>query len=86
MADHADHWIKIGGMSLGISQTRLDIIKANYPEVDVGKCLIEMLAEWLRNSPTPTWADVVKAIYLTDPSAAITVAKTLKGILHAFIN
>ena len=81
MVDQADHWNRIGGVSLGISQSKLDIIRANYPEGDVGKCLIEMLAEWLKNSRgTPTWREVVKAICSTDPRAAEEVAKKLKGI------
>ena len=82
MVDQADHWMRIGGMSLKISQPRLDIIKANHPEVDVGKCLIEMLDEWLRNSRKPTWAAVVEAIHSVDEKAAVKVAEQLQGILH----
>lgn len=80
MVDQADHWIKIGEMSLGIKRHKLNIIMKD--SADVGNCLIEMLAEWLRNNPTPTWTDVVKAICSVDQKAAANVAQKLKGILY----
>ena len=60
LAGLADKWHLIG-TDLGVSDTSLAIIKANYPVANVGRCLIDALAEWLKKSGSPaTWMEVVK--------------------------
>lgn len=61
LAKQANDWLKIG-RSLEVSPSSLAIIQANHPAANVGRCLIETLAEWLKNSDLPTWEDVVKAV------------------------
>ena len=61
MVDIADHWVRLGEC-LRVTEAKLGIIQAQNPDNDVGKCLIEMLAEWLKNDLEPTWERIVIAI------------------------
>ena len=84
LAKQANHWLRIGE-SLGVSAASLDIIRANHPAANVGRCLIEMLAEWLKNSDLPTWSEVVQATKKIDAKAAEDIAKKSKGIMYMII-
>ena len=54
------------GLELDIIQTDLDAIEAEHRS-DIGRCLIEMLALWLKQvDPPPTWSTMVAA--LQDPT------------------
>ncbi|MCG8622861.1 MAG: death domain-containing protein, partial [Proteobacteria bacterium] len=54
------------GLELDIIQTDLDAIEAAHRS-DIGRCLIEMLALWLKQiDPPPTWSTLVAALH--DPT------------------
>ena len=54
------------GLELGIIQTDLDAIEAVHRS-DIGRCLTEMLARWLKEvNPPPTWSALIAA--LQDPT------------------
>ena len=75
----ADMWMDIGD-SLGVEKSSLDKIYANHPKTDVGICLIEMLADWLKNYDC-TWSDIVEVIREFRPNSAQKIAEKVKGIL-----
>ena len=83
LAKQANHWLKIG-TSLRASISSLEMIKANCPPqaTNVERCLIQMLAEWLKNSDKPTWSGVVVAVYSENPRVAEEIAKKSKGIMY----
>ena len=61
-------------MNLDLEYQQLDVI-GNDHRGDNKRCKTEMLACWLRSTPTPTWEDVAEALYLMDEYA---VADTIR--------
>ena len=53
-------WYNIG-LALCISSDTLDVIKSENHHV-VKDCFREMLKEWLKSEPPPTWTELVEAL------------------------
>ena len=62
------------GVNLDLEYEQLDVIARNHWG-DNKRCKTEMLARWLRSSPTPTWEGVAEALCLMDEYA---VANTIR--------
>ena len=62
------------GVNLDLKYEQLDVIARNH-RGDNKRCKTEMLARWLRSTPTPTWEGVAEALCLMDEYA---VADTIR--------
>ena len=62
------------GVNLDLEYEQLDVIARNH-RGDNKRCKTEMLARWLRSTPTPTWEGVAEALCLMDEYA---VAATIR--------
>ena len=79
MVDLADDWVRLGEC-LRVTEAKLSIIRAQNPDHDVTKCLLEMLAEWLNNDFEPMWERIVIAIAgVVGDESATQVAKRLQS-------
>ena len=53
-------WREIG-VALGLSNSKLRIIKADHP-TSVRDCCVNMFSSWLNQTPNPSWEIVLNAI------------------------
>ena len=83
IANLAERWMDIGD-SLGVGKSYLNKIFENHQRTDVGICLIEMLADWLKNNNC-TWSDVVEVVKRFRPNSAQKIAENLKGIPYIVV-
>ena len=63
------------GRKLGLRETVLDEVNANYQREGVSECLIQMLRQWLNmnyaefESKPPTWSNLADAVKKTGDCA-----------------
>ena len=59
--DACHKWYNLG-MTLGIKEAKLEIIRSNWPR-DEEACFREMLSEWLKTTdPDPSWEGLIAAL------------------------
>lgn len=83
LPSYATKWWEIG-VALGLPLGRLHIISTDHPNSCIERCR-EMLCEWLRQEPSPTWGKLADAIALAVLSSTIVGGKFYKISLEFFI-